>query len=176
MTEPIAEVMEPRQTSRQLLSALARRIHAQHLTTGAKASLRRGSRHEVVRQAAFHLVSSHIPEYEMQSDISTRWAAIAQCIALAGTSSPSVSRDGTTLAAAGLSESRFARLLASHGDGMLDQLLLVARVLHSKDVSLGWSELGELALSDERYEERADRARLGLARDYYRALNDRPAK
>ena len=89
-------------------------------------------------------------------------------MALTGVPATKGENDGAILAHAELSESRFSRLLASHGDGFRDQLLLVARYLHSKDASPGWSELGELTLTDELNEERADTLRLRLARDYYR--------
>jgi hypothetical protein len=94
-------------------------------------------------------------------------------MALTGVSGISAGSDGSLLATSGLSESRFARLLASHGDGFFDQLLLVARFLHSKESKPSWTELGELALTDTVHEDRADMLRLRLARDYYRVLTSR---
>ena len=141
------------------------------MSTGALASLRRGTRFDVARQAAFHIVISDIPESNLRQDALLRWAAVAQCMAVTGVLSPASTSDGTALEFAGLSETRFARLLASHGDGFFDQLLFVARFLHSKDVSISWTLLGELALTDSLNDARADRARLRLARDYYRAIS-----
>lgn len=155
---------------RDVLRDMARRIRNPAFGTGALASLRRGSAHDVARQAAFHRLLAEVPDYDIQTHDLIRWAAVAQCMALTGVPATKGESDGTVLAHAELSESRFARLLASHGDGFRDQLLLVARYLHSKDASLGWSELGELTLTDETIEERADTLRLQLARDYYRAL------
>lgn len=140
------------------------------MSTGALASLRRGTRHDVARQAAFFAALQDIPDERLSQQSLQRWASIVQCMAITGVPSAPDTRDGSALARAGLSESRFARLLASHGDGFFDQLLLVARYVHSKEVLLGWRELGELALTDEHLEERADAIRLSLARDYYRTL------
>jgi CRISPR type I-E-associated protein CasB/Cse2 len=149
---------------------MARRIRNPVINTGALASLRRGSAHDVARQAAFHRLLAAVPDHEIPTHDLIRWAAVAQCMALTGIPSTKSESDGTAMAHADLSESRFARLLASHGDGFRDQLLLVARYLHSKDTSLNWYELGELTLTDGINEERADTLRLRLARDYYRAL------
>ena len=165
----VADLSRP--SSRQdILREMARRIRNPVVGTGALASLRRGSAHDVARQAAFHRLLAEVPDHEIQTHDLIRWAAVAQCMALTGVPATKNESDGTVLARAELSESRFSRLLASHGDGFRDQLLLVARYLHSKDASLGWSELGELTLTDEANEERADTLRLQLARDYYRAL------
>lgn len=154
---------------RDILRDMARRIRNPAIGTGTLASLRRGSAHDVARQAAFHRLLAEVPDYDVQAHDLIRWAAVAQCMALTGVPATERESDGTVLARAELSESRFSRLLASRGDSFRDQLLLVARYLHSKDVSLDWSELGELTLTDEANEERADTLRLQLARDYYRA-------
>lgn len=140
------------------------------MSTGALASLRRGDRQDVARQAAFFAVVVDVPDERLVQSSLQRWAAVVQCMAITGVPATVDTRDGTLLGRSGLAESRFARLLASHGDGFFDQLLLLARYLHSKEVRLGWKDLGELALTDERHEERADAIRLSLARDYYRAL------
>ena len=160
-----------RPSSRQdMLRDMARHIRNPAMGTGTLASLRRGSAHDVTRQAAFHRLLADLPDYEIQPYDLIRWAAVAQCMALTGVSARQGASDGTVLAHAALSESRFSRLLASHGDGFRDQLLFVARYLHSKDASLGWNDLGELTLTDDADEERADTLRLQLARDYYRSL------
>jgi CRISPR type I-E-associated protein CasB/Cse2 len=132
--------------------------------------LRRGDRNDVARQAAFFTVLVDVPEQRLAPSSLKRWAAVVQCMAITGVLTGTDTRDGSALAHSGLAESRFARLLASHGEGLFDQLLLLARYLHSKDVSLAWRELGELALMDERNDERADEVRLSLARDFYRTL------
>ncbi len=158
------------QSRAQLLGAVGRRIRESRLSTGALASLRRGTRHDVARQAAFFAVLTDIPEDRLSPQSLPRWAAVVQCMAITGVPETVDSHDGSALAHAGLAESRFARLLASHGDGLFDQLLLVARFAHSKDVLVGWRELGELALTDEHREDRAEAIRLSLARSYYRTL------
>jgi CRISPR type I-E-associated protein CasB/Cse2 len=154
----------------QLLGAMGRRIRDPRMSAGALASLLRGSRHDVVRQAAFHAALVDVPDHQLPSEDLVRWAVVAQCMAITGVPRTPPARDGSVIAHAGLSETRFARLLASHGDGLFDQLLLVARFLHSKEASLTWRDLGELSLTDDRHDERADALRLSLARDYYRVL------
>lgn len=158
---------------RDILREMARRVSNPALGTGALASLRRGSAHEVARQAAFYRLLVEVPDHEIPAHDLIRWAAVAQCMALTGVGATKTESDGTVLARAELSESRFSRLLASRGDGFRDQLLLVARYLHSKDASLSWSELGELTLTEEVNEVQADGLRLRIARDYYRALTAR---
>lgn len=175
MTAPALGVSVAHQFRAQLISAVGRRIRDPRMSTGALASLRRGSRHDVARQAAFYAALADIPDDYLPPDTLVRWAAVAQCMALTGVPTTSDGSDGSLLASSGLSESRFSRLLASHGDGFFDQLLLVARFLHSKDARPSWSDLGELALTDEVNEARADAVRLRLARDYYRTLTNRSA-
>ena len=156
---------------RDRLRDMARQIRDPRLSTGARASLRRGAPHDVARQAAFfRILSEQSLQYD-QVDELIAWATVAQCMAITGIPlAAGAESDGTVLARAGLTESRFARLLASHGEGMRDQMLLIARYLHSKDASVAWNEMGELILTDDRSDERANDIRLRLARDYYRAL------
>lgn len=170
MTEPTAVDSAARQSRAQLISAVGRRIREPHMSPGSLASLRRGSRSEVVRQAAFYAALADVPDDQLSPRMIVRWAAVAQCIALTGVAGKADGSDGRILASCRLSESRFARLLASHGHGLFDQLTLVARLLRSRDARPSWSDLGELALSDEINEIRADAVRLRLARDFYRAL------
>ncbi|MEP6621972.1 MAG: type I-E CRISPR-associated protein Cse2/CasB [bacterium] len=170
MTDTTSPTLTSSASRAQLLGAMGRRIRDPRMSTGALASLRRGSRHDVVRQAAFHAALVDVPDHRLPAEDLVRWAAVAQCMAITGVPGSTTAHDGGALARAGLSESRFARLLASHGDGFFDQLLLIARFLHSKEASLAWRDLGELALTDDRLDERADALRLSLARDYYRAL------
>jgi len=169
MIHPLTESSERPASRSQLIATLARQIASPQLSTGARASLRRGSRYDVAHQAAFHRLLCELPEHRVRSADLPRWAVVVQCIAIAGEISRPDGSDGRALADAGLAESRFARLLASHGEGLFDQLLLVARFLHSKNGTASWRHLGELALTDEIREERADAVRLSLARDFYRA-------
>ncbi len=139
------------------------------MSTGALASLRRGTRFDVARQSAFYAVAVDVPEYQLAADAIQRWAALAQCIAITGPLPGMTDSDGGALAHARLSDSRFSRLLASHGEGLFDQLLLLARFVKSKNVALTWKDLGAMALADGSQEMLADAARLRLARDYYRS-------
>lgn len=173
MTAPISPVAAERLSRTDLIRSVGRRIGDPRMSSGALATLRRGTRHDVARQSAFHAAIVDIPDEYLRADLLLRWAALVQCVTLTGVPSRSSGSDGSLLAGGGLSESRFARLLASHGDGFFDQLLLVARFLRSKDLQPSWTELGELALTDTEHEARADLVRLRLARDYYRALTSR---
>jgi CRISPR-associated protein Cse2 (CRISPR_cse2) len=137
MTDSVTDSLAIRLPREQLLGEMSRRIHSPKMSSGALASLRRGSRHDVARQAAFYSVLAEVPEDYLQDEALARWASIAQCMALAGgITHSSKTSDGTVLSSSGLSESRFARLLASHGNGLFDQLVLIARFLRSKDLRL----------------------------------------
>ncbi len=175
MTTPTGTTPLASQSRSQLLASVGRRVRDARMSSGARASLRRGTRHDVARQAAFFAVLADVPEERLSAQSLERWAAVVQCMAITGVSESSNARDGGALAMAGLTESRFSRLLASHGDGLFDQLLLVARFAHSRDLSMGWRELGELALTDDHRAERAEEIRLSLARSYYRTLAGNPA-
>ncbi|MCU0650072.1 MAG: type I-E CRISPR-associated protein Cse2/CasB [Gemmatimonadaceae bacterium] len=159
----------PAPSRRALLRSLAGTLRVQPLSPGALASLRRGTSADVARQAAFHRLIADVPESWLADDALLRWATVVQCLAITGAPASHGESDGRMLATAGLTESRFARLLASHGDGLSDQLLLVARFLHAKDVRPTWVDLGELVLTDTVLPARADVIRLVLARDYYRS-------
>jgi CRISPR type I-E-associated protein CasB/Cse2 len=168
MTTPATDAATLAVSRSQLLGTVGRCVRDPRISTGALASLRRGDRMVVARQAAFFAVLADVPEHHLAPASIPRWAAVVQCMAITGVPADTKIRDGSALARSGLTESRFARLLASRSDGFFDQLLLLARYLNSKEVSIGWRELGELALTVERKEERADEIRLSLARDFYR--------
>lgn len=171
MTDAMTTSASPRATWAQQIGAIGSRVGSSRTSAGARAALRRGTRHDVARQAAFHALLVDVPDEHMSPDLLERWAAVAQCVAVTGGTAGATEPDGRLLARSGLSEARFARLLASHGDGLFDQMLLVSRFVHSKDLRPGWAQLGELLLTDELNEQRADAIRLRLARDFYRTLN-----
>lgn len=172
MSEHDAPTAVPRPLRSQLIFSVARAVHDPRASTGAHASLRRGTRHDVVRQAAFHHVIAEVPDDQLGLDALSRWAAVVQCIALTAIGTSVGPSDGSALANAGLSETRFSRLLASRGDGFFDQLLLIARYLRAKQTPVRWNDLGELALTIDVQETRADALRLRLARDFYRVVSN----
>jgi CRISPR system Cascade subunit CasB len=105
-------------------------------------------------------------------DAPLRWATVIQAMALGTKPSEDVSQEraGKSLAEAGYSESRFARLLAAHGETFRDQIVLLARYMNGKQARFSWADLGELVLVEGWNEPRADKLRFRIARDYYREL------
>lgn len=77
-------------------------------------------------------------------------------------------RLGAVMAEAGVSESRVQRLLTARAAALDAQLRLIARRLaNSGDVP--WRGFADLLLATD--DERAENARLRIARDYWRALD-----
>lgn len=76
---------------------------------------------------------------------------------------------GEAMAAHGISEARVQKLLAARGEALAMQIALIARRL-AQERALPYRELGHLLLADDDGEA-ADRARLRIARDYFRTLD-----
>ena len=101
---------------------------------------------------------------------SDRWALIVHSLALArGRHDPRMS-SGRGLVSAGLTELRLDMLLAADLDVLFDLLPRLARRLSAGAVALDWLPLAEIVLNAGRDEDRADRARLQIARTYARAV------
>ena len=66
------------------------------------------------------------------------------------------------------SEDRLARLLAARGPVLHRLLARLFRMLASAGVSFNWREMAWFILNEGINEEKADRARVEIARDYYR--------
>lgn len=169
MTE--STIVSPQESLRHTLKRLAVLVAAACKATASSASLRRGTPADVVRSASFHRVLASTEMQEVSVDRLLGWAALVQCMAIGGDHSAPLS-DGAMLARAGLSESRFSRLLAAGGSTVHDQCLLAARFLHARGHPCRWDDLGALLILDEGSSSHAERARLRLARDYYRTLGD----
>lgn len=163
---------------RQHLAQLARRLGDLELNTGARASLRRGNPTTVLHQPALHRLLVRLDEAALAGDGALRWATVVHALAIAvRPGSPASTRDaGEALAAAGYTESRMARLLATRGPAFRDQIVLLSRFLHAHDEPCSWLDLGELVLVEGRRERRAEQLRLRLARGYYHALDARVAE
>lgn len=159
------------------IARIARRLAVPDLDPGARASLRRGDPATVLRQAACHRLLLALDEGALAGEGALRWATVVHAVAIgARPGATSVVRhDGDTLARAGYSEQRFARLLAARGSAFRDQVVLLARFLHSRDEPCAWLDLGELVLVEGLREQRAEWLRLRVARDYYRVLDRRAA-
>lgn len=140
------------------------------------AALRRGSPDDVSHNAPFHRILAGLEGFDPPPDFLRPLAVIAMGMALTIEGSPAGGRDGAVLATAGLSEGRFARLLASRGEGLQDQLLLLARLLRAREIAPTWKDLGALALADASGAAWSDDARLRLATAYYRVADAGGAK
>ena len=147
------------------------------LPTGVTASLRRLDTNRPARSMSSvisTLVAAGLPVEAMSNDEITRWAVIVHAIALlSGTSGKSVHRSskaaGKVIADASYSTTRFARLLTAQGDALAPQISRLTRFLAKAPgaVPLDLRPIAELLLWDERNSQRADVARMTLARGYY---------
>ena len=99
-----------------------------------------------------------------------RWALIAHGMALAGhDASQSL---GQQLSKADVSKSRVTKLLTARGDAFRQLLPSLLRLIASKKhlgIAPNWHELGELILSQEREEEKAEDIRLKIAGQFFSA-------
>ncbi len=164
-------------SDRRQLARVARRLADPELGTGALASIRRGDPATVSRQPTYHRLLRELDDAALAGDGALRWAAavhVLGILARPGTP-PNARPTGEALAAAGLPESRLARLLASRDEAFRDQAVLAARFLHSRDEACSALDLAELALVEGRREGRADQLRHRLARGYYQVLDAAPA-
>jgi CRISPR system Cascade subunit CasB len=121
-------------------------------------------------------LDAHLPhDASEREDAETRWAVVVQGLAHLGSLHAPRERLGVSLAEAGFSELRFARLLQANPDQLVDELPLLARFLAAKGVTTDWAAAARLILSAGRRDQEATRRR--LARDYYgvlaRALSQR---
>ncbi|MBP7569207.1 MAG: type I-E CRISPR-associated protein Cse2/CasB [Acidobacteria bacterium] len=162
-----------------LVSSIARLIELPGvLTRGDVASLRRMDPRQP--QAAFFkieglLLDDLLPgEAVARTEMETRWAAIVAGLAHLGSLHRPGARLGQALAAAELSEIRFARLVRADPEQLPDELPSLARFLRAKGVEVDWSAAADLALSAGT--PRETDVRRHIARDYYgrvaRSVND----
>lgn len=95
-----------------------------------------------------------------------RWAVALRALAVLAGLYRKGHRLGAALAAAGFSEMRFQRLLASPEDRLPDEIATVARYLAAKGEAFDWFDLVRLAVEVD--PTAADDARRDIARDYFR--------
>ena len=96
-----------------------------------------------------------------------RWALILKGMALMAPRHQSATSVGAALLSAGYKEERLMRLLNSRGHQFDALLLRACRQLASAGQPIDWRQLGELVLSQGRYEDAAEQVRLDIARRYY---------
>ncbi len=165
-----------RETLRAWIGRTSARLASKDFGTGELAQLRRNDPATVAGQPAFHRLMADRDRPIAESE-ALRWATLVHVMAITAAHGSAL-RSGEALAAAGLSEARFTRLMAARGDAFRDQLVLAARLLASKQIPIHWGDLGDLLLAEDIDEERAATLRFRIAQSYFRALRkqDQPAK
>ena len=157
-------------TEAHWVATIAARLADRGFPTGDHAALRRmapeapSGRAEIAAERLFGAANAD-PEGEDRR----RWLLIVHCLALTRGRHAPDTRAGRVLADMHYSEERLSRLLSSDFEVIADVLPRLARWLDSKGVAIDWLPLARLARWTGRSEDRADRARHGIARDYARA-------
>lgn len=155
------------------IAEIARRLRGVEFGTGNLAALRRHDPPTVLRQSAFHRLVAPFPEeWFLGEDSCIRWATLVHAMAIGAKAGERVPDGdaGEAFARAKLSEARFTRLLAARDAAFRDQVVLVARFMHARDIGFSWRRLGKLVLLEGWREGSADRLRFELARGYYRPV------
>ncbi|MBB4199538.1 hypothetical protein CCR94_01235 [Rhodoblastus sphagnicola] len=132
---------------------------------GDLAELRRLDPDQPQAPAFFRILARVAPEAGVES--MRRYAHYLRILAL-NPDALSNDRLGAVMAAAGLSESRVQRMLTARGESLHDQLRLIARRLANAG-NVPWSGFRDLLLTTD--EDKVERKRMMIARDYWRALD-----
>jgi CRISPR type I-E-associated protein CasB/Cse2 len=149
---------------------LAEILADDRMNPGERASLRRGDAASVLVQPAFHRLMARIGVDPGVHD-AVVWACIVHAVAQTAPHGHALPT-GRAFAAAGVSEARFVKLMAARGTAFRDQIALVARYLAAKQAAISWADIAALAQAENAGDDdRADRVRFKLARDYYRELH-----
>ena len=142
---------------------------------GDVAALRRIDPNDPSCPAFWRMVVNHlVPTGAIPQDgpgrdeIERRWASILGGMALMQSLHRPGRRLGKALAAAGLAELRFVRLLRARDRQLFHEVQTTARYLASKAEPVDWADLARLVLT--RNQRTAESVRRGIARDYYSAL------
>ncbi|MBG0792837.1 type I-E CRISPR-associated protein Cse2/CasB [Methylocystis sp. H62] len=155
-------------TLRARIAKIGAIVSSEHFGPGNLASLRRNDRFQVAGQPAFHRLLADIDQWASEEE-APRWATLVHVIAITARNARSLPA-GKALAAANLSEVRFAKLMAARSEAFLDQLAIVARYVAAKQTPIDWADFGELLFAEGRNEKWAERLRFRIAQDYYREL------
>ena len=146
------------------------------LTPGDVADLRRARPEEPGSPGFWKVVVHDLepagalpPGGPARDEAERRWASILFGLAHMGGLNQPQARLGRALAEAGFSELRFARLLGSRGEALLDAVRTTARYLAAKGQPADWADAARLVLAETG--PAAERFRRQLARDYYRTVN-----
>jgi CRISPR system Cascade subunit CasB len=134
---------------------------------GDLASLRRLNTDAPDAAAFFRIVVKIAPEASAAA--LQRYARFLQILALKPAALTSGSF-GAAMAAAEVSEARVQKLLTARGPALAEQIRLISRRLANVG-TLPYRQIGDLLLIEDDDSERAEAARLRIARDYWRALD-----
>lgn len=152
----------------QAIGRIARVLASADFPTGERARLRRLDPGEPPGLSFYRFAFRHLPEgWERRR---AAWMTLVAGMALMGETAHRPDRPaGQALAEAGYAEARLERLLAA-GDETLHTLLLrAARFLAAKGAPCNWTDFAYLIeLGGD-----PERARLGIARAYYRNLKEK---
>ena len=166
---------ENRESLSSWIAGLSARLASEAFGPGERAQLRRNDPATVAGQPVFHRLMAE-RDAPIRPEDALRWATLVHVVAIT-VAHGATQRAGAALAAAGLSEARFTRLMAARDGAFRDQLVLAARLSASKQVPIHWGDLAELLMTDPADEERAAERRFRVAQSYYRELRkqDQPA-
>ncbi len=83
---------------------------------------------------------------------------------------------GEALANASYSEERLKALLNAQGETIMKAVEHAAHFLSGKQEKFNWNQSAALMMTEHRRSEQQDGDRVRIARDYYRAVNNRGQK
>jgi CRISPR system Cascade subunit CasB len=155
-------------TLAQAIRHIARVLASADFPTGERAQLRRLDPAGPPGLAFYRFAFRHLPEgWERRP---AAWMALVAGIALMGETAHRPDRPaGQALAEAGYAEARLERLLAAEGETLRTLLVRAARFLAAKGAGCNWTDFAYLLdIGGD-----PERARLTIARAYYRNLKEK---
>ena len=171
-TEPEISSIPPNFGS--MISNIIEAIEAKEMTNGDKASLRRMDPSNPSSAAFWKLISRAGLPHRIEI---AKWGLIIHGIALMAHRTGRAHKTDTPvgkalhgdLSSPLYSESRLSTLLAAHGPVLHQLLARLFRMLANKDCAFDWREMAWFILNEGHIEDAAERARMKIAREYYRA-------
>ena len=157
-------------TEARWVAAVAARLADPGFPTGEHAVLRRMDPHapagrvEIAVERLFRSAGA-----EPDGRDRKRWLLIIHCLALARGRHAREETTGRVLAELRYSEERLNRLFSTDFEVVADMMPRLARLLGAKGSAIDWLPLARIIRWTERNEDRADQARLRIARTYARA-------
>ena len=151
----------------QTVGRIASVIGADRFPTSERAQLKRLQPNASPSLAFYRFAFRHLPDgWERRPG---EWMTLLAGLALMGQTAHRPDRPaGQALAETGYAEARLERLLAAEGDTLSTLLLRAARFLAAKNDSCNWTDFAYLlGLGGD-----PERARLQIARAFYRNLKD----